>query len=171
MFSFFFCLWWIVIWFSLMSFVIYQLLVLRSPCKVILMDFNTFLLCIVYFVLHSWWVSSFPCYVSPPYCTVLVNFVAFFICIVSLFWVQSLPSCVLPPYYALREIFSTFFSCTFLTIHGTLGCFLVVRSQCSFELCLVPFQIRVYSSIFLNVEAWKKVFFATFSSTTNPTFN
>jgi hypothetical protein len=102
---------WLVIWFSLLSFVIYQLLVVCFPCKVILMNFHTFLLCVVSFVLHSWWVSSFPCYVSPSYYTFLLNFVAFLICIVSLLWVQSLASCVLPPCYALMEFSSIFFSC------------------------------------------------------------
>jgi hypothetical protein len=149
---------WLVILFSLLSFVIYQLLVVCSPCKVILMNFNTFLLCIVSFVLPSWWVSSFPCYVSLPYYTILVNFVAFFICIVSLLWVQSLAYCALPPCYALMEFFSIFFSCTSVTVYGAFCRFLVVHSQCSFELCLVPFQIHIYPSIFFNVEAWKKDF-------------
>jgi hypothetical protein len=56
------------------------------------------------------------------------------------------------------EYFGTFFSCTSVTVYGVLCRFLVVHSQCSFELCLVPFQIRIYPSIIFNVEGWNKVF-------------
>jgi hypothetical protein len=114
------------------------------------------------FVLHSWWVSSFPCYVLPPYCMFLVNLVAFFICIVSLLWVQSFASCVLPPCYALIKFFNTFFSCTSLTIYGaslSLPCCALLMFFwalfCSFSNLYLPFN-------FFNVEAWKKVFLQIF---------
>jgi hypothetical protein len=141
-----------------LSFVIYQLLVVCFPCKMILMNVHTFLLCVVSFVLHSWWVSSFPCYVSPSYYTFLVNFVAFLICIVSLLWVQSLASCVLPPCYALIEFSSIFFSCTSLTTCGALYHLLVVHSQCSFKICLVPFQIHIYPSKTFMWKQGRRVF-------------
>jgi hypothetical protein len=104
-------------------------------CFAFLVSFIISLLCVALLIVHFW-------------STLLPFFYALFHCreFNHLFLVCCLPC------YPFMEFSSTFFSCTSLTTYGVICRFPVVHSWCSFKLCLVPFQIGIYPSIFLM---WK----------------
>lgn len=154
------CLWWLmlwlVIWFSLLSFVIYQLL-MCSPCKVILMNFNTFLLCIVSLVcilgefrhflamctllIVHFWSTLLVFYM---HCLIVVSSITCFLCVASLLCINENFQHFLFMYLFNRLWCSLSLPCCVLLVF----CWTL---SCSFSNLYLPLN-------FFYVEAWKKVF-------------